>query len=74
MSTAIYVKGNDVNQECLFSFGEGVDPGEMFDSICQALSDEGFIRVESFLVTSSEYLDVDLQDMMREVQHEVWDW
>ena len=74
MSTAIYVRGSKPNQECLFSFGEDVDIEEMFDMVCGALDDEGFIMVESFIVTSSDYLDADLLEMMEEVQREVFTW
>lgn len=74
MSTAIYVKGSKSNQECLFSFGEDVDIDEMFQVICEALDEERFIMVESFIVTSSDYLESDLLDMMENVQREVFTW
>lgn len=73
MSTAIYVKGS-VNQECLFSFGEDVDIGEMYQIVCENLSAEGFTMIENFIVSSSDYLDSDISHMMEEIQQEVFNW
>nr|DAY73828.1 MAG TPA: hypothetical protein [Caudoviricetes sp.] len=74
MSTAIYVRGYSENQQCLFSFGEGVEIEDMYQQICEVLDEEGFTVVNSFLVTSSEYLDVDLIEMLSSVQETVFDW
>lgn len=74
MSTAIYARGSKPHQECLFSFGEDVDIGEMFEMICETLDSEGFIMLDSFIVTSSDYLESDLLEMMEEVQREVFTW
>jgi len=74
MSTAIYARGSKPDQECLFSFGEDVDIGEMFEMVCETLDSEGFIMLDSFIVTSSDYLESDLLEMMEEVQREVFTW
>ena len=74
MSTDLYVRGYSENQQCLFSFGEGVEIEDMYQQICEVLDEEGFTVVNSFLVTSSEYLDVDLIEMLSSVQETVFDW
>lgn len=74
MSTAIYVRGVSEHEQCLFSFGECVEIEDMYQEICEVLDNEGFTIVNSFLVTSSEYLEVDLTQMMFSVQETVFDW
>ena len=74
MSTAIYVRGGSEHEQCLFSFGEGVEIEDMYQGICEVLDNEGFTIENSFLVTSSEYLEVDLTQMMFSVQETVFDW
>lgn len=74
MSTAIYVKGSGAGEELLFSFGEGVDLDIMCDDVLAALESQGVEMVSEYMVTSSEYLDVDLLEMMEFVQREVYNW
>ncbi len=72
MSTAIYLEGALTDEKLLFSFGDGVQIDEMFDAILGAIDAEGLTLVSSFIVTSSEHLDSDLQNMMLDIQEEVF--
>lgn len=74
MSTAVYIEGASSSQQILFSFGEGVDLNEMYDEIRYGLDSQGFQMVGAFLVTSSEYLDVDLEDMIKQIQREMMEF
>lgn len=74
MSTAIYVEGSQLNETLLFSFGEDVCLDEMSDCVMSEILNEGLTAVKSYMVSSSDYLDVDLHNMMQEIQSQVWTW
>lgn len=74
MSTAIYVEGSQPNETLLFSFGEDVCLDEMADCVMSDILNEGLTAVKSYMVSSSDYLDVDLHNMMQEIQSQVWTW
>lgn len=72
MSTAIYIEGALVDEKLLFSFGDGVEMDEMFDDIMSAIAEQGVTLVSSFIVTSSEYLDTDLEQMMLDIREQTF--
>lgn len=74
MSTAIYIKGTLPNQELLLSYGEDMDLEDIEIDVEMILREERLHGVASFMVTSSDYLDVDLERMMTSVQLDVFGW
>lgn len=72
MSTAIYIEGALIDEKLLFSFGDGVEMEDMFHDIMDAITEQRFTMVSSFIVTSSEYLDVDLEQMMFDIREQMF--
>ena len=72
MSTAIYIEGTLEDEKLLFSFGEGVEMDEMFQDIVCAMREQDVTMIASFIVTSSEYLDVDLEQMMLDIREQMF--
>ncbi len=72
MSTAIYIEGALVDEKLLFSFGDGVEMDDMFEDIMNAIAEQGLTLISSFIVTSSEYLDTDLEQMMLDIRDQTF--
>lgn len=72
MSTAIFIEGTLVDEKLLFSFGEGVELDEMFQDIMCAIREQQFTMIAGFIVTSSEYLDIDLEEMLSAIREQMF--
>lgn len=72
MSTAIYIEGALIDEKLLFSFGDGVEMEDMYQDILCAMREQDVMAVTSFIVTSSEHLDSDLEQMMLDIREQTF--